>query len=203
MSNSNNEIANQHKWIGDEKLPKDEPHYFSETMRLVNRGETLLENGILTQYHNELYLSALTEFLIITRSLLQKYMQQNKDDKEIKNRCKHIAFFRNGLCHTNDRKLVLDMNTFKVISIPTNYDGSVPWLLKDGKLQMKDGKAFTSEEWISQCDDILHKQGEKELWIKKELVRDFCFARDYFAKKLPSDYDFQVRSRRFMNSYKK
>lgn len=199
MSKSNNEQINAYKWVGDETLPlrNNEPHYFFETIGLVSRGEKLLENGILNRYFDVLYLSALTEFLIITRSLLEKYLKQNLEDTDTRNRCNHIAHFRNGLCHTESLKNVVDKKTFIISSIPANYDGSVPWVLKNGQMVMKDGRACTSEELVRQCDDIIHRQGNKQLWIKKELIRDFYFVRDYFAQKLPCDYAFQVRCRNF------
>ncbi|WP_201618355.1 hypothetical protein [Psychrobacter urativorans] len=200
---SSNEIANQYnQWVGIEELPDNENHYFFETMNLVSRGEILLENGILNQCHNDLYMSALTEFILITRSLLEKYLKQNKDDEQVKKRRDHIKIFRDGLCHTNS---LINTDTgilFAIISMPANYDGSMICDVKNGKVIMKDGTTFTHEKAMNQADDILHRQGAHKLWIKKELIADFCFSRDYFARKLPYNYATQIRHREFINSYK-
>lgn len=171
-------------WVGDEDLNGLKENYIFETMGILIRGEVLLRNGVLENYDDDLFQSALIEMLIITRSLLNKYIHLNKQDKEIVSVLDNIKYFRDGLCHTDSWRSSDGNVQYSIFSIPMNYDGSIPWISKDSKLD---------KEGIGKADDIALKIGSRKLWIKKDLIEAFTFTRDYFSKKMPADYLFSMQ----------
>ena len=65
------------KWVGEEDISKSGESFIFDTISLISRGESLVECGIFKQDQSPLFMSAVIELLIITRSLLQRKKDLN------------------------------------------------------------------------------------------------------------------------------
>lgn len=186
-----------HKWVGSGDLTNVEHSFLFDTITLVGRGEELIDYGIFDDESHTLFMSAVIDILILTRSLLEKWVKVKEFPEEQRAQLELIKHFRDGLCHTESWRSKGEKVKYRITHIRGNYDGSAPWFnLKGDKLVM-DGKLY------SESDDICLYIGDRGLWIKRDLIGTFNSVRDYFAEKLPDDYAFSVLSRRFNQTSRK
>lgn len=198
MSNTNDKLPyRSEKWVGSGDLTNVEHSFVFDTITLVSRGEELIECGIFDDDSNILFMSAVTELLILTRSLLEKEVKVKGSTDSSAEQSELVIYFRNGLCHTESWRSKGEKVKYRITHIRGNYDGSFPWL------SVKDNKPTINNDLYLKADDICLYIGDRGLWIKKDLISTFNLTRDYFAEKLPDDYAFSVKSRRFNQSFQK
>lgn len=178
-------------WVGSGDLSLVEESFILDTITLISRGEELLEHGILNDVENPLFLSAVIELLIITRSLLQKQLNIKEMPSDKHKDLEIIKYFRDGLCHTDSWRSKAGKTKYRITYMRGNYDGTQPWI------NWNDGDLKIDKVSYQNADDICLYIGERGLWVNKNLISIFKSIRDYFAKKIPSEYEFSVRCRRF------
>lgn len=178
-------------WVGTEDISKAGESFIFDTIYLVSRGEELIEYGIFNQEKNPLFMSAVIELLVITRSLLQRQKELNVlSSEELKN-LELIKHFRDGLCHTESWRSKGNKVKYRIVFYRSNYDGSAPWINSSNQ------GTYLDKDLYMNSDDIRLFIGDRGLWIEKELISVFNLTRDYFAEKLPNDYEFSVKARKF------
>lgn len=184
------------KWVGEEDISKSGESFIFDTISLISRGESLVECGIFKQDQSPLFMSAVIELLIITRSLLQRKKDLNAISSIELVNLELIKYFRDGLCHTESWRSRGNIVKYRISYCRGNYDGSAPWfnsLIKGSHID---------KDLYMNSDDIRLFIGDRELWIEKELISTFNLTSSYFAEKIPSDYAFSVRCRKFSNATK-
>lgn len=184
------------KWVGEEDISKAGESFISDTLNLISRGESLIECGIFKQDQSPLFVSALIELLIITRSLLQKKKDLNTISSIDLANLELIKYFRDGLCHTESWRSKGNKVKYRITYCRSNYDGSAPWM------KSSDKGFYIDKDLYMNSDDIRLFIGDKVLWIEKELLSIFNLTSGYFAENLPNDYAFRVKCRKFGNTIK-
>ena len=197
MSNNTDKIPyRSEKWIGEEDVSKAGESFIFDTINLISRGESLIECGIFEQEQNTLFMSAVIELLIITRSLLQRKKELNTlSSLELEN-LELIKYFRDGLCHTESWRSKGNKVKYRITYCRGNYDGSTPWI------NPSDKGSYIDKDLYMNSDDIRLFIGDRGIWMEKELVSIFNSTNSYFAAKLPIDYAFSVKCRKFRNATK-
>lgn len=198
MSNDDNKLPyRSEKWVGSGDLTNVEHSFLFDTITLVSRGEELVECGIFNDESNTLFMSAVIDMLILTRSLLEKRVKVKDFPDDHMEKLKLIKYFRDGLCHTESWRSKGEKVKYRITYMRVNYDGSFPWF------SVKEGKPDIDKQLYLEADDIRLFIGDEGLWIKKELIATFNLTRDYFAERLPDDYNFSIRCRTFNKSFQK
>jgi hypothetical protein len=184
------------RWIGEEDISKTGESFIFDTISLISRGESLIECGIFKQDQNQLFMSAVIELLIITRSLLQRKKDLNAISSIDLVNLELIKYFRDGLCHTESWRSRGNTVKYRITYCRGNYDGSAPWINPSNE------GSYIDKDLYMNSDDIRLFIGDRGLWIEKELVSIFHLTYNYFAENLPNDYASSVRCRKFRNSTK-
>lgn len=198
MSNNDDRLPyRSEKWVGSGDLTNVAHSFLFDTITLVSRGEKLIECGIFSDESNTLFTSAVIDMLILTRSLLEKWVKVKEFPDEHMEKLQLIKYFRDGLCHTESWRSKGENVKYRITYMRANYDNSFPWI------SVKDGTPTIDKQLYSEADDICLYVGDEGLWINKDLITTFNLTRDYFAEKLPDDYNFSVRCRNFSKSFQR
>ena len=195
-SNTEKTPYNSKKWVGKEDISKAGESFIVDTINLISRGKTLIECDIFKQDQNPLFMSAVIELLIITRSLLQRRKHLNAVSSIESVDLELIKYFRDGLCHTDSWRSKGNTGNYRITYCRGNYDGSAPWM------NLSNTGSYIDKSLYINSDDIRLFIGDRGLWIEKELVSIFNLTSSYFAENLPSDYAFSIRCRKFSNTRK-
>ncbi len=183
------EYYQQHLWAGKDltefKGAKGLKYNFiAETVNQLHHGNNLINNGIFDRSDDDLLYCAITEMLIIVRSLGEKYRIITNDYRPLYNT---IRQFRNAVCHTDSQFNTDGCLVLQIVPIPIMSSTGMPNIL-----HREDGTIDLSQ--IHNTDEIKLLMGQKPLLIHAKLLAEFNYLQDFFWSHMPSEHEFFLKT---------
>lgn len=174
-----NKVKNAEKWKGNEDLSHFNENFIFEVAYQLQRCEILIKNGILEKHDDDLFFSALTEFLVLVRSLIWKYNKLTDSNKtELQDK---IILFRDALCHTDHKNNRDGKVQFRIVALPVDDNEEIA-------IKVTNNPANLIVR--AHSDDVVVFLGGSKLSVKKELIATCQTLLNYFWGNLPDEHSF-------------